>query len=184
MKKIMSMLLVLVLVFVFVSGLFAGLEETAILWNEYRAAKKSAFDSDSVDVKIAHYFIAAEKAEKLERPDIQAWQLNNAGFAIIKWFKGETNYAETMKKIEDMEAGADKIDFINLTKAAFKEAFKGIDNLTTIDKAIEYIEEGKSIAVSGLGNESLEDFHAEFAKIVTKADSNLSFISWIKEFAE
>lgn len=77
----------------------------AVLWRIYREAKEKVkiYESQNkYDMQVEYLLKAAECAHLLGRTDIEAWQYNNAGYALIKKFKEETNYYNKMKHLNSL----------------------------------------------------------------------------------
>jgi hypothetical protein len=141
---------------------------TARLWKEYRQARSRGTtlkDSGRYAESIYTLVIAARCAEKLERPDLAAWQLNNAAKHGIDAFKAITRYGETMAEIEAMKPGKAKVEAVSEVRQRFAEY------LAELDRAEEYLLE------AGLLN--ADTSCPERTRVIA---SNLRFIAFIRSF--
>jgi len=105
---------------------------------------------------------AAEIAAKSADVNVQAWQLNNAAYSLIVQFKKLVNYDEKLQKLVELGPGKEKI--------AYQKELAEMLNLQ-----LPLLEEAQSILekTAGLG----EELEAK-----EKIQSNLDFITWVKEF--
>lgn len=147
MKKIILTLIVSLFVFV----CFA-----ADPWSEYYDLKYKAKNSKDFIEASEYYAQAADVVGKLNRKDIQVWQLNNAGYALIQEFMRVTDYENTMEAlIEDKSKLAE-------TKALL------IKNIELLDKAKTYLEAALA----------LDPNEEQLVKI----QSNLTYINWVENY--
>jgi len=82
------------------------IEDEATLWSSYRSAKaevKEAESDNDFEKQAKHLLEAAAYAKALQRFDIEAWQYNNAGFALIESFKNKTDYLNVMNKLNNLK---------------------------------------------------------------------------------
>lgn len=82
------------------------IEDEASLWDLYRSAKnavKEAEVNNDYKKQTQHLLEAAEFANALHRFDIEAWQYNNAAYALIQGFKEKTDYTALMDKLNNLE---------------------------------------------------------------------------------
>jgi len=80
--------------------------DEASLWDLYRSAKNAVKEAEvNSDFKkqTQHLLEAAEFANALQRYDIEAWQYNNAAYALIQEFKEKTDYMALMNKLNNLE---------------------------------------------------------------------------------
>jgi len=93
-------------------------QNKAVLWRSYRQVKgdiKKAEAADNYQKQVKLLLQAADLANQLERQDIEAWQYNNVGYALIKDFKAKANYYDNMNELDNLvykseiEASREKI---------------------------------------------------------------------------
>ena len=123
------------------------IENEASLWSSYRSAKEAVkeADADGDYIKQAkHLLEAAEFANALQRFDIEAWQYNNAGYALINDFKEKTEYMSVMDalnklelKSEIMEYRKETRSFMSIEKDLLTEAAKHLAQAKEIDDKLE-----------------------------------------------
>lgn len=123
------------------------IEDEANLWSSYRSAKDAVkeADADGDYIKqVKHLLEAAEFANALQRYDIEAWQYNNAGYALIEDFKEKTEYMSVMDalnklelKSEIMEYRKETRSFMSIEKDLLTEASKYLVKAKEIDDKLE-----------------------------------------------
>lgn len=149
-------------------------------WQDYQAyknAKKAASEaSDAGDHSnaVAKYKEAAELAAKSATKEIKAWQLNNAGYALMKKFKAITVYQEKIDKLSAMEPSKEKIAFQQEITIIFN------DNMSLLYEAKTLLEESKELFTKEDGTVAAE---AE-AGPMEKIQSNLDYIEWVVNFTK
>ncbi len=140
------------------------------LWQKYRETKADLEihrDENNYPAQIEDLKIAAQCANLLEKPDIEAWQFNNMGYFTILEFKRLAAYHERINKIETMKAGKDKIAFTDETKQKFAEYFY------LLESAEKYLNKAKRI------DKDLNDMNR--TKMIL---NNKKFVDSIKRFIE
>jgi hypothetical protein len=123
------------------------IEDEANLWSSYRSAKdavKEAEANNDYTKQAQHLLEAAGFANALHRYDIEAWQYNNAGYALINDFKEITEYMSVMDalnklelKSEIMEYRKETRSFMNIEKELLTEAGKYLAQAKKIDDKLE-----------------------------------------------
>ena len=123
------------------------IEDEANLWSSYRSAKdavKEAEASNDYTKQAQHLLEAAGFANALHRFDIEAWQYNNAGYALIEDFKEKTEYMSVMDalntlelKSEIMEYRKETRSFMSIEKELLAEAGKYLAQAKEIDDKLE-----------------------------------------------
>ncbi len=123
------------------------IEDEASLWSSYRSAKEAAKEAEkNYDYRelTRHLLEAAEFANALQRYDIEAWQYNNAGYALIEDFKEKTEYLSVMDalnklelKSEIMEYRKETRSFMSIEKDLLTEASKHLAKAKEIDDKLE-----------------------------------------------
>ena len=134
-------------------------------FNTYREVRKMAIEAESAGDTanaVANYKKAADLAGKSATKNIQAWQLNNAAFVLIKQFKTLVAYDEKLTKLQEMTPSKEKIAFQKEMANLF--SFK----LDVLNEAKAMLEEGKA----------LDGGEAPTAKI----QSNIDYIDWVLKF--
>ena len=164
MKKIV--VLASVLFFVFASFSF-GAWKSWEDFNVYKEARKAAMEAegagDTVNA-VLNYKKAADLAGKSATKDIQAWQINNAAFVLIKQFKTLVAYDEKLAKLSDMKPSKEKI--------AFQKEMADMFGMK-----MDLLTEAKDLLSQGKALEAGEEPTA-------KIQSNLDFIAWVDEFVK
>lgn len=121
MKRFVSAIVVFVLL-CFATIVYAGAWSDAEVFGTYKAKRTAAQLADlngSTKSAVVNYLLAAELAEKYATKEIQAWQLNNAGKALINAHKklGKRQLiAEAVEYLEAAKVIADEINVAQLTK--------------------------------------------------------------------
>lgn len=95
------------------------IEDEASLWDLYRSAKdavKEAEADNDYKKQSQHLLEAAEFANALQRYDIEAWQYNNAAYALIQEFKEKTDYPALMNKLNSLELLSEIMDYRKETR--------------------------------------------------------------------
>jgi hypothetical protein len=123
------------------------IEDEANLWSSYRFAKeavKEAEANNDYTKQAQHLLEAAGFANTLHRYDIEAWQYNNAGYALINDFKEKTEYMSVMDalnklelKSEIMEYRKETRSFMSIEKDLLTEAGKHLERAKEIDDKLE-----------------------------------------------
>ncbi len=143
---------------------------TAQLWKCYKTRRASA---DSLKAKgefeksVEAFLIAAHCAEKLNRSDLAAWQLNNAAKHSIDQFKELTSYGNRMGTVERMKPGTKKAEYIS----ECREVFDTHANVLT--QAETYLRRARELAKASP--------HPTRDGYIS---SNLSYTSFVKDFIE
>lgn len=162
MKKMILLVAAISVVFASVSfGAWKSWED----FNTYKEARKTAIDAEAAGDTanaVANYKKAADLAGKSATKDIQAWQINNASFVLIKQFKTLVGYDEKLAKLQEMTPSKEKVAFQKEMANLF--SFK----LDVLNEAKGMLEEGKA----------LDGGEAPTAKI----QSNLDYIDWVLKF--
>jgi hypothetical protein len=134
-------------------------------FNAYKDAKKTASEAETAGdttTAVLNYKKAADLAGKSATKDIQAWQLNNAGFVLVKRFKELVAYDEKLARLTEMKPSKEKLALQK--EMANMYSFK-MDLLT---EAKKFLEPGKALN----GGE-------EPTKMI---QSNIDFIGWVENF--
>ena len=123
------------------------IEDEANLWSSYRSAKdavKEAEASNDYTKQAQHLLEAAGFANALHRYDIEAWQYNNAGYALIKDFKEKTEYISVMDALDKLELKSEIMEyrketrsFMSIEKELLTEAAKHLAQAKEIDDKLE-----------------------------------------------
>lgn len=119
----------------------------AVLWRNYRDAKaeiKKYESQKNYTQEVKYLLLAAQYANHLERTDIEAWQYNNAGFALIKDFKNKADYYNNMKTLNslvyksEIEKNRKEIrKEMNLYSALLIQAKSHLEKAKTLDSTLE-----------------------------------------------
>jgi hypothetical protein len=134
-------------------------------FNSYKEARKAATDAEATSDTpnaVANYKKAADLAGKSATKDIQAWQINNAAFVLIKQFKALVTYDEKLAKLTEMTPSKEKVAF----QKEMAELFSS---------KIDVLNEAKALLESG---KALDGGEAPTAKI----QSNIDYIDWVLKF--
>jgi len=146
------------------------IEDEATLWESYRSAKAAATEAEAkgeYEKRAKHLQEAARYANALQRFDIEAWQNNNAGFALIQDFKKKTNYINLMNKLNSLKLKTEINQFS-------KETRKLLNNEKEILlEAKDYLAQAKEI-----------DNNLEKSSRTTTIVSNIIFINDVLNFLE
>ncbi len=123
------------------------IEDEANLWSSYRSAKdavKEAEASNDYTKQAQHLLEAAGFANALHRYDIEAWQYNNAGYALIEDFKEKTEYMSVMDALNKLELKSEIMayrketrSFMSIEKDLLTEAGKYLAQAKEIDDKLE-----------------------------------------------
>ncbi|MDA3814380.1 MAG: hypothetical protein PF570_09030, partial [Candidatus Cloacimonetes bacterium] len=112
-----------------------------------------------------HLLKAAEFANALQRYDIEAWQYNNAAYALIQDFKEKTEYSSVMNalnklelKSETMEYQKEARSFMSIEKESLTEAGKYLAKAKEIDDDLEVSSRTATIASNILFVNDVLDF--------------------------
>jgi hypothetical protein len=149
-------------------------------WEDYQAyrnaktAASEASDAGDHSNAVAKYKEAAELAAKSATKEIKAWQLNNAGYALITKFKASTVYQEKIDKLSALEPGKEKIAFQQEIAIIFN------DNMTLLHEAKTHLEEAKELVTKEEGTVAGEAADGPLEKI----QSNLEYIEWVINFTQ
>ena len=121
--------------------------DEASLWSSYRSAKDMVKEAEIAnDYKKQTKFLleAANFANALQRFDIEAWQYNNAGYALIQGFKEKTDYLSVMDKLNSLELLSEIMEyrketrsFMSIEKELLTEAEKHLKQAKAIDGKLE-----------------------------------------------
>ena len=153
-----------VILFVFVSVSFCMLKTTAD-FNTYKEARKTAADAEAIGdtvTAVANYKKAAELAGKSATEEIQAWQINNAAFVLIKQFKVLVAYDEKLTTLADMIPGKEKFAFQKEMATLFATKIELLNEAKALLKASETVNGGEAPKI--------------------KMQSNIEFIDWVLQF--
>ncbi len=186
------------------SGAFAGAWNDWEAYQSYKKSKKeasAASGAGNTATAVAKYLDAASIAEKHANKTIKGWQLNNAGYTLIKKFKADTNYREKIDKLSAMEPGPDKIAFQEKLADEFSEAFKLLEEAKGIlvraeglfaektagagEKKENAQEQGEKEETEKDGGEEKKKSAEKERKLsgpMEKITSNLDFIDWVGNF--
>jgi hypothetical protein len=160
--------IVLTFIFVFVTaGMSFGAWKSWEDFNVYKEARKTAIDAENSGntlTAVANYKKASDLAGRSATKDIQAWQINNAAFVLIKQFKNLTAYDEKLVKLTDMKPSTEKISFEKELAGIFSA------KLGLLTEAKSLLEQGKALQA---GDEP-----------TAKLQSNIDFITWVEEFVK
>ena len=110
---------------------------------------------------------AARLTEKLGRPDIQSWQLNNIGYYSIEEFKDRVDYDQRIDKINKISNHKEREKYYQELVNDCKQEL----SLLKINK--KYLQEAKVIAKELKDNEKLGIIR-----------NNLNFIDEIEKMTE
>ncbi len=153
------------MLFIFSVVLLAGPWKSYKAFQEYVSLKNKAKQADAdgdTFTAVTNYLKAADIASKSADINIQAWQLNNAAYSLISQFKKLVNYEEKLQKLTEMKPGKEKITFqkelaemLNLQFSLLEEAHGILNRAKDLGEELEAKE---------------------------KIQSNIDFITWVKEF--
>lgn len=93
-------------------------------WSTYkssRAESKTNLANKEYKKAIDNLLLAGETTIKLERPDIAAWQFNNAGKSAIDLFSDNVSYKTRVTKINSMPRGDEKTAYLKECQEAYKK---------------------------------------------------------------
>jgi len=123
------------------------IEDEANLWSSYRSAKEAVKEAEANNdyaKQAQHLLEAANFANALQRYDIEAWQYNNAGYALIGDFKEKTEYMSVMDALNKLELKSEIMayrketrSFMNIEKDLLTEAGKYLAQAKEIDDKLE-----------------------------------------------
>jgi hypothetical protein len=147
---------------------------TASLWAQYNTekpiataalAKLTAGSSNRADMlnAVAQYGVLSATAAALGRPDITSWDLNDAAYSEIEWFKN-AGYTAQMLRLEKMPAGKDKPAALADARATLTPLFESIQA-----SAEAYLGSAKELAPTG-------------SAVRTAVASNQEFLDWVAKF--
>lgn len=143
---------------------------TENLWNIYRKCKtgaEKAKEHGDYKKSIELTLQGADAAIKLKRPDIAAWQYNNAAKHAIDYYIAETKFQERMRKAAEIKDSE--------KKSALKKETKSImnSNLSILEEAETYLSSAKKY------DEVKSD-----PKRVSAIKSNMNFIKEMRSIIE
>lgn len=90
-------------------------------YNSSRAQSKTDIANRDYESAIKNLLLAGEATMKLERPDIAAWQFNNAGKCAIDLFSKRVKYQSRVAKINSMPHGDEKVAYMKECQGAYEE---------------------------------------------------------------
>lgn len=93
-------------------------------WATYkssRAESKTNIANKDYKSAIENLLLAGETTVKLERPDIAAWQFNNAGKCAIDLFSENVDYQKRVAKINRMPYGDEKTAYMKECQKAYEK---------------------------------------------------------------
>jgi len=131
----MKKFLLVVLTLSITSVMFAGVWKTSEEFQVYKIRKADAQKADNEGntyTAVVNYLIAAQIAEKSNATEIQAWQLNNAGYCLIKKFM-EINAGLTPKQMTDFELLVEARGYLQKAKDLDIE-----NTLKTVEKNLDF----------------------------------------------
>lgn len=111
----------MILVFGFSSLLLAGIWKNFSKYTDYKTARAMAIEADdsgNTIVSVVKYKEAADLAATYAIPELQAWQLNNEAYSLIKKFKQTKEkvlLVEAYTILTDAKAIADTLNIKELT---------------------------------------------------------------------
>ena len=121
--------------------------DEASLWSSYHSAKEAVKEAEidnDYKTQAKHLLEAANFANALQRYDIEAWQYNNAGYALIEDFKAKTDYLSVMDVLNKLELKSEIIEYRKETRAFMSnekdlltEAAKHLAKAKEIDDKLE-----------------------------------------------
>ena len=100
------------------------IEDEANLWSSYRSAKDAVKEAEAESDRrkqTKHLLEAAEFANALQRYDIEAWQYNNAAYALIQDFKEKTEYMSVMDALNKLELKSEIMAYRKETRTLMSE---------------------------------------------------------------
>lgn len=145
-------------------------DDEATLWSSYRSAKAAAIEAEAkgkYEKQAKHLLEAAKYANALQRFDIEAWQYNNAGFALIQDFKEKTNYINLMNKLNSLKLNTEIHQFSKETRELLN------NEKEILLEAKDYLAQAKEI-----------DNNLEKSSRTTTIVSNIIFINDVLNFLE
>ncbi|HPG37995.1 MAG TPA: hypothetical protein PLP19_06675 [bacterium] len=149
---------------------YSPITSTDELWNEYEQLKKDiTFNKDNWNYPelVKSLNKTAEIAQKLQRPEIAAWQFNNIGYYSIQEFKNRTDYTNRMEDIRVMPSGAERDQYIQETRDVLRSEIELLNNAEqSLYDAIE------------LDNQQPDKNRQDII------NNNLGFISTVKSFIQ
>jgi len=131
MKKL-KLVMLIGLSLIFVNSLVAGSWKNAGDYKAYKLARDAAIKADiegNTTIAIVNYIKAADLAAKSATVEIQAYQLNNAGYCLIKKFRTLGNKIENINLLKEALTYLEKAKELNVEKVIPK-----------IDKNIDFCE--------------------------------------------
>jgi hypothetical protein len=140
----------------------------AQLWECYTLAKQTATrarDRKDLEGVVQALEEAAQAANSLNRPDIEAWQYNNIGYYTIQTFQDRTGYMGLMARLEAMPPGREKTAVIKETRTVLR------DHFSLLEDAAYYLEKAREV-----------DAGLDPSERTEKIKSNLDFIRWVRDF--
>lgn len=143
---------------------------TGELWKIYkdcRTEAEKAKEQGDYKMSIDLMLNGAEAAIKLERPDLAAWQYNNAAKHAIDYYKAETKYLERMKRAAEIKDNGEKSAYKKETKSIMSSKF------SILDDAEEY-----------LSSATKYDQMKSDPKRVSAIESNMTFIAEMRSIIE
>jgi len=159
---------------ILLTALLMGLSSLAVAgpWDEYRDARNAAkadlmaLESGTayhgkIEETEAKFVTAAVMAEAVKRPDIQAWQIQNAGYAYILYFKSVTSWD---KANADIMALAPKSPERKEAVKQLQSAAQG--NMELLDKASALLDQAATLSAQ-----------EDLTKVI---ESNRGFIEAVK----
>lgn len=90
-------------------------------YNSSRAQSKTDIANKDYLSAIDNLLLAGETTIKLERPDIAAWQFNNAGKCAIDYFSQKVEYQKRVAKINRMPHGDEKTAYMKECQTAYEK---------------------------------------------------------------
>ena len=128
-------------------------------WAQYQSLKANSFTSQTLTAQ--NYVAMAQTVQRLKRTDIEAWDYNDAAFALINDFKANTNYTAATAKISADKGEVRKADRVSLKQVCAA-------NIVELDQAHGYLVKASEVATK--------------ADVKAAIKSNKDFIRWVKSF--
>lgn len=140
------------------------------LWNLYNASKAKVNEAEKNNnledmSKFSHE--AAIYAKALNKPDIEAWQYNNAAYYLIKEFKTRTNYQVKMDSLNSLQQKHEIEDYKQELQKNFRQETR------LLSKAEGYLKKAKDI------DDKLKK--SDRTRIIS---NNISFVDFVMNWLE
>ena len=179
-------------IFIITGIMFFAVSLFGASWNNYddyrnyldakKKASEAAATGDTTTAVAKYKEAAALAAKSSSNKEHQAWQLNNAAYTLITWFKSGTAYQEKIDALSGMTPGREKKAYQVEIAALFYPRISMLDEARVLleEGAALFPAEQKEAAVVSTAAEAVADMKPAGPK--DKIESNLEFVNFVTKF--